>query len=49
MKFFSSEKDDISEKHLNIENKPSKFKYINFRDPFSLIITVGTNQLTEAQ
>jgi len=26
----------------NIENNPSKFKYINFRDIFWLIITGGT-------
>ena len=33
MKFFKSEKKHVSEKTFsNIEKKPSKFKYFNFRD-----------------
>jgi len=38
MKFFNSEKDYFSEKaFLNIEHKPWKFKYINFRDIFRIL------------
>ena len=38
IKFFKSENDHFSEKIFrNIETKPSKFKYINFRDHFRLL------------
>jgi len=50
MNIFNYEKDHFSEKTFsNIEKKPLKFKYVNFRDFLSLIITGGTNQLTEVQ
>jgi len=50
MNFFNIEKDHFSEKTFSkIENKHSKFEYIHFREFLSLIITGGTNQLTEVQ
>jgi len=50
LKFFKYKKNHfLIKKFWNIEEKPSKFKYINFRDLFLLFTTGGTNQLTEVQ
>jgi len=47
MKFSKSDKDHVSEKHFETSNEIHQSSNILIFDSLSLIITGGTNQLTE--
>jgi len=43
MKLFNWERDQFSKTFLNVEKRPSKFKYINFRGWSSIEILIKIN------